>query len=97
MSVGLDLVELVMEMERAFAIEIPDRDAERLRTVGEMYDYVRERVAAGPDVELPSSLPAGPYEGPLWERFLDVVEKELGTRRRDLLPHKSFIEDLGVD
>jgi acyl carrier protein len=37
---GLDSVELVMEVEEAFGIRIPDADAEWIRTVGELYRYV---------------------------------------------------------
>ena len=45
---GLDLVGLVMEVEDEFGISIPDRDAERIQTVGDLYAYVRDRVAAAP-------------------------------------------------
>jgi hypothetical protein len=39
---GLDLVELVMEIEEAFGMSIPDRDAAGLETVGQVYDYILE-------------------------------------------------------
>jgi len=42
---SLDVVELVMELEDAFGIEIPDEDAEKLRTVQDAIDYLRNRVA----------------------------------------------------
>jgi len=42
---SLDVVELVMELEDAFGIEIPDDDAEKLRTVRDAIDYLRGRVA----------------------------------------------------
>ena len=37
---GLDLVELVMEVEETFGFSIPDADAATLDTVGKLYDYV---------------------------------------------------------
>lgn len=43
---SLDVVELVMAIEEAFDIEIPDEDAEAMRTVGDVEKYVAERVAA---------------------------------------------------
>lgn len=46
---GLDGVEIVMETERAFGIEIPDRDAERTKTPRQFIDYVADRVHALPD------------------------------------------------
>ncbi len=42
---SLDIVELVMELEDAFGIEIPDEDAEKLKTVQNAIDYLRGRVA----------------------------------------------------
>lgn len=41
---SLDIVELVMELEDAFSIEIPDEDAEKLKTVKDAIDYLRGRV-----------------------------------------------------
>ena len=37
---SLDTVELVMAFEEAFAIEIPDEDAEKIRTVKDAIDYI---------------------------------------------------------
>ncbi len=38
---SLDLVELVMAMEEEFGIEIGDEDAERIRTVQDAIDHVK--------------------------------------------------------
>jgi acyl carrier protein len=43
---SLDIVELVMEFEKEFNIDIPDEDAEKLRTVGDALKYLNEKVAA---------------------------------------------------
>ncbi len=40
---SLDLVELVMAMEEQFGMEIGDEDAEKMRTVQDVIDYVKER------------------------------------------------------
>ncbi len=42
---SLDIVELVMEFEKEFNIDIPDEDAEKMRTVGDALNYLREKVA----------------------------------------------------
>ena len=39
---SLDTVELVMEFEDEFGLDIPDEDAERIQTVGEAIDYIEE-------------------------------------------------------
>ncbi len=40
---SLDTVELVMAMEEAFEISIPDEDAQKIQTVGDAAKYVIER------------------------------------------------------
>ena len=42
---SLDIVELVMEFEKEFNIDIPDEDAEKLRTVGDAIAYLNQKVA----------------------------------------------------
>ncbi|MFI3269098.1 MAG: acyl carrier protein [Rikenellaceae bacterium] len=37
---SLDTVELIMEFEKAFDIQIPDEDAEKITTVGEAVSYI---------------------------------------------------------
>ncbi|PYV57548.1 MAG: acyl carrier protein [Acidobacteria bacterium] len=37
---SLDQVELVMALEEAFGVEIPDEDAEKIRTVQDAIDYI---------------------------------------------------------
>ncbi|TVP76332.1 MAG: acyl carrier protein [Gemmatimonadales bacterium] len=37
---SLDTVELVMAFEEEFGIDIPDEDAEQMRTVGDAVDYL---------------------------------------------------------
>jgi len=41
---SLDIVELVMAIEEEFKIEIPDSDAEKVVTVGDVVDYIKENV-----------------------------------------------------
>lgn len=41
---GLDTVELLMNVENAFDIKIDNRDAEHIQTVGELHDYVVARI-----------------------------------------------------
>jgi acyl carrier protein len=41
---SLDVIELVMQVEEEFDLEIPDEDAENVRTVKDILDYVNTRV-----------------------------------------------------
>src|SRR5438445_7524839 len=50
---SLDIVELVMAFEEEFSVEVPDEDAEKLQTVGDVINYIKERAKSG------GSAPAG--------------------------------------
>lgn len=39
---SLDTVELIMEFEKEFGIQIPDEDAEKITTVGDAISYIEE-------------------------------------------------------
>ena len=41
---SLDIVELIMALEEEFDTEIPDEDAEKVVTVGDVVDYIKEHV-----------------------------------------------------
>jgi acyl carrier protein len=40
---SLDLVELIMAMEEEFGFEIADEEAEKLRTVGDVLNFIKAR------------------------------------------------------
>lgn len=42
---SLDTVELVMEFEKAFGMQIPDEDAEKIATVGDAIKYIKGKTA----------------------------------------------------
>ena len=39
---SLDTVELVMALEEAFDMEIPDEEAEKIQSVGQAIDYIKK-------------------------------------------------------
>lgn len=42
---SLDIVELVMGFESAFGIQIPDEDAEKISTVGDAINYLKNKIS----------------------------------------------------
>jgi len=88
---GLDIVEMVMALEEGFGIELADSELRRTQTVGELYDYIGRQVA-------PNQIRAegGPYEGELWTRYVDIIERQTGVDRARLRPSAVFIRDLDL-
>ena len=42
---SLDIVELIMALEEEFDVEIPDADAEKVVTVSDVVEYIKDHVA----------------------------------------------------
>ena len=42
---SLDLVELIMSLEEEFGVTIPEEDAEKITTVGDATEYLRQQTA----------------------------------------------------
>ena len=42
---SLDTVELVMEFEDEFELSIPDEEAEKIQTVGQAIDYIKQHTS----------------------------------------------------
>jgi len=41
---SLDIVELVMAMEQEFGISIPDEEAERIKSVGDAVNFIKDNI-----------------------------------------------------
>jgi hypothetical protein len=81
----MDLVEFAMDLEDAFGIEIPDRDAADLLTVGQWHEYLKSRAPAMSADEV-------------WQKELDVLCKLLhldAARRANVKPTDHVVRDLG--
>ncbi len=79
---GLDLVELTMEVEETFGIAIPDADAAGIVTVGELHRYVVEKLRAG-EATLTMS---GCRSRAAFYRLRRALVEGLGVERRGIRP-----------
>jgi acyl carrier protein len=86
---GLDGVELVMSIEEEFGVEIPDRVAEQLQTVGGMHDYVFAKLCEREGRE-------NVIEAKVWSELLDIIVGQLGVNPDRLHRSARFLEDLGL-
>lgn len=102
---GLDIVELFMAVEARFGVDIPDEEAEQMRTVGSLHQWlVNQRPARFPTQRTrlitpdPEPLPDSeftPHE--IWLILLDIIEEQAGVERSIIQPETFWVEDLGLD
>ena len=87
-SMGMDSVELVLEFENEFEIQIPDEDAEKLLRVGDVVNYVVQRLKA-PAAE--EKIVSG-----IRQRVYCIVAEQMGIDIDQIMDSSRFVEDLGV-
>lgn len=82
---GPDIINMLMDIEESFDIDVDDEEWARATTVGEIYEIVCGAV----DKPVAKS-PAGT---PTWEQLLDVIQENTSIRRSIL----GYDADLGKD
>ena len=85
---GLDTVELVMAFEEEFDLRIPNDVAERLQTVGDVTDYLCERLDVVGRDDARSAV--------FW-RVCRITAEQAGVKVEELSDETSFVNDLGMD
>lgn len=83
---GLEGVELVMEVEEAFGIVIADEEAERTRTVGQLFELVVSKLSSSQGC---ASMVA-------FNRLRRGLHTVFGTPRREVSPHTALDQVLPV-
>lgn len=86
---GLNMLEIAMEVEQEFDIEIPDDAAAEIRTVGDLTDWVY--------IAMDPKNPSGWTQPRIEQTVHEIVAKQLGVKVADLRPTTRFVEDLGAD
>jgi acyl carrier protein len=81
-------VELVLEVEDAFALRIPDAEAQKIRTVGDLVGFVRARA---------SNQPKSLTDEEIAQKVRQIISTQLGVPMHQLTDGTRFVEDLGVD
>ncbi len=85
---GLDTVELVLDIEKEFSIEIPDKDAETLGIVGDIARYVEEKSkGTGNAVTFEVAL----------RRIIKILESQYGIPQGKINSISHVVFDLGLD
>lgn len=88
-TMGLDSVELVLTVEETFSIEIPDRVAEKLVTVGKLHEYVV--------FEIHRCERTGPSAEAVFDTLREIICAQLAVPPERVTPEARFVEDLKID
>ncbi len=108
---GLDTVELVLRTEDVFSVDLPDEECELIRTVGDLYKAVLQKLDLPyvPSSEIESqslgrvrhlnrALQLSPWTVPdVWLTLKEVIHDQLGVGRSRILESAAFLDDLGCD
>ncbi len=87
---GLDTVEFILWSEQAFEIEIPDRDAENILTVGQFSTYVHHKL-----IEIHGSNATS--EAEIFERIKKFLVAEFKIAPEKISHSSNFVKDLRLD
>jgi acyl carrier protein len=84
---GLDSVELIMEIEKAFEISIQDEEAQKIITVGDIYNctwsYINKRKEAN--------------KKEMETIINQIIHDKIGVELKEISPEKKIIDDFGID
>ncbi|MBL8711389.1 MAG: hypothetical protein JNM12_00705 [Alphaproteobacteria bacterium] len=85
---GLDSVELIMNVERAFDIELPDPEISKVVTVGDFYDLIIVKLELNnPNIDRQE----------VWETLSKLIVKISGVAPHRIVREARIVKDLGID
>jgi acyl carrier protein len=82
---GLDAVQILWDIEKAFDVEILDAEAEATRTIEDLHLLVMQKTAA-----------RSPEPTAVWQKIQDIIVENAGVPRDRVKPGSTFHE-LGID
>jgi hypothetical protein len=83
---GPDIIDLIMDIEESFDIDVPDEEWEQASTIGGIYEIVCGALGK-PTAKTPDGTD-------LWEQLLDVIQENTSIRRSILLYDAALAKDL---
>jgi len=90
---GLETVELVMDVEDAFDISIPNEMAQRIQTVGQLHDAVVTLLRANDNRDW---LSRTDFENQVWHQLCELTAQvATDVKTSQITRDTRFIQDLG--
>jgi len=91
---GLDTVDLVVTIEKTFHISIPNPEAAKIITVGDIHEIVWKHLSAKP-AYLQREKPITRKE--IEQAINELISDFAGIKLHEITPEKSITSDLGLD
>lgn len=89
---GLEIVELILDVERAYEITIPDDSMSSIETLGDFHDLIASLVEA----QQPDRFAAASFHDELWPNIAHFATRNGYNSEPETVTRESrFIEDLG--
>jgi acyl carrier protein len=102
---GLDIVELVMQVEETFSLDLLNDECEQIRTVGDLYRLVLKKLALpyAPAADIEKRFSEVNSKSPpwttakVWITVKYIILDQLQVREEEVREDASFVNDLGAD
>ncbi len=97
---SLDTVVILQDFEEMYGINVPDYEAEKLLTVQEAFDYLKNKVRQKIEDEgkiLEAYLNEKAGKTPDFGEYIEVITETLGVHEDEVKEDASFADDLGAD
>ena len=91
---GLEIVELVLETERHFSIDLPDKELEDILTVESYCQLIRTQCLLKNGF---SGSDSAPNYSVIYQYVVSFLSIDYGVPISDIHPHSWFVQDLGLD
>jgi len=89
---GLDIYELVLEVEEEFGVKIPNADMQRIESVGDLFDVTVKNLRE----QQPERFASSPRcEDEVWERLKALLVDQLALNPEQVVKPARFFDELG--
>lgn len=82
---GLDVVQLFMNIEQHYGFTISDADARKMRSVGDLHTYIVDHAEPRPE------------DAEAWIWLRDMIETDFGIPADRIIPEAWVVRDLGIN
>ena len=87
---GLEIVELILEIEKHFSIRLPDQELEKTETVESLCKLIRAHCVQQ------KGFNASSY-ATIYQYLVTLLKNDFGVELDQIHPHSKFVKDLGLD